>query len=100
MFLVGLDPTRRQEIRTTRPCLVISPDELNEYIQTVIVAPLTTGSRAYPFRVACTFQGKRKHIVLDQLRTVDRTRLFRRLGTVTASVVARSLGVLQEMFAP
>ena len=75
VFLVELDPTRGSEIRKTRPCVVIAPDELNHHLATTIVAPLTTGSHPYPFRVACRFEGKAGHIVIDQLRTVDRERL-------------------------
>jgi len=100
IFLVDLDPTRGHEIRKTRPCLVVSPDELNQHVNTFIVAPLTTGSHAYPFRVPCTFQGKTGHVVLDQLRTVDRERLVRRLGTPSLAVVTECLTILQEMFAP
>src|SRR5260370_42505649 len=80
VFLVSLDPTIGSEIRKTRPCVGVSPDEMNAHIQTVIVAPLTTKGRPYPTRVACTFQGKRGQIVLDQIRTVDRLRLVRRMG--------------------
>jgi len=100
IFLVDLDPTRGHEIRKTRPCLVVSPDELNHAIHTYVVAPLTTGSHAYPFRVLCTFQGKQGHIVLDQIRTVDRERIVRRLGTLSTTVVGQCLTILQEMFAP
>jgi mRNA interferase MazF len=78
---------------------VVSPDELNAALATFIVAPLTTGSHAYPFRVACRFAGKDGHIVLDQIRTIDQERLGRRLGQVSAATLAKSLGVLQEMFA-
>jgi len=99
VFLVDLDPTRGQEIRKMRPCLVISPDELNDKIQTIIVAPLTKGSHSYPFRVPCRFQGKSGYIVLDQIRTVDRERLVRHLGAVSPQALQRSLAILQEMFA-
>ena len=99
VYLVNLDPTRGQEIRKMRPCLVVSPDELNEHIQTVIVAPLTKGGHKYPFRIACRFQEKSGHIVLDQIRTMDRERLVRRLGKVSPQALQRSLAVLQEMFA-
>ena len=99
VFLISLDPTRGSEIRKTRPCLVISPDEMNDHIRTVIVAPMTTKGRAYPSRVSCTFQGKRGQVVLDQIRTVDRTRMVRRLGTVSAGVQNEVLDALQEMFA-
>jgi mRNA interferase MazF len=99
VFLISLDPTRGSEIRKTRPCLIISPDEMNDNIRTVIVAPMTTKGRPYPSRVACTFQGKRGQVVLDQIRTVDKTRLVRRLGTISASVQHKVLDSLQEMFA-
>ena len=99
VFLISLDPTRGSEIRKTRPCLVISPDEMNDHIRTVIVAPMTTKGRTYPSRVSCTFQGKRGQVVLDQIRTVDRTRMVRRLGTVSAGVQNEVLDALQEMFA-
>ena len=98
VFVVVLDPTRGHEIRKTRPCLVVSPDELNEHLGTFIVAPLTTGSHPYPFRVACRFQGKDGHIVIDQLRTVDRERLVEKLGVIDADTLTRSLDVLQAMF--
>ena len=99
VFLISLDPTRGSEIRKTRPCLVISPDEMNEHIQTVIVAPMTTKGRLYPTRVPCTFQGKRGQVVLDQIRTVDKTRLVRRLGTISKATQAKVLDSLQELFA-
>ncbi len=99
VFLISLDPTRGSEIRKTRPCLIISPDEMNDHIRTVIVAPMTTKGRQYPSRVPCTFQGKRGQVVLDQIRTVDKTRLVRRLGTISASVRHKVLDALQEMFA-
>ena len=99
VYLVELSPTRGREIRKTRPCVVVSPDELNAHMGTFIVAPLTTGSHPYPFRIACRFAGKDGHVVLDQLRTVDRERMVKRLGTLTAPTVAKVLAVLQEMFA-
>ena len=99
VFLISLDPTRGSEIRKTRPCLIISPDEMNDHIRTVIVAPMTTKGRLYPSRVPCTFQGKRGQVVLDQIRTVDKTRLVRRLGTVSVTVQHKVLDALQEMFA-
>ncbi len=98
VFLISLDPTQGSEIRKTRPCLVVSPDEMNDHIQTVIVAPMTTKGRPYPTRVPCTFQGKRGQIVLDQVRTVDKTRLVRRLGTISKTTRTRVLDVLQELF--
>ena len=100
VFLVALDPTRGREIRKTRPCVVVSPDELNAHMGTFIVAPLTTGSHRYPFRVTCRFQDKDGHVVLDQLRTVDRSRLVERLGALGDAALAGSLDVLQAMFAP
>ena len=99
VFLVSLNPTRGSEIRKTRPCVVVSPDELNAHLRTYIVAPLTTGSHHYPFRVACTFQGKAGHVVLDQVRTVDRERLVKRLGMLSSPVLQHALAVLREMFA-
>ena len=99
VFLIDLDPTRGSEIRKTRPCVVISPDELNAHLRTITVAPLTTGSHPYPFRVACRFGGKNGHIVIDQLRTVDGERLVRRMGAISGATLDRVLAVLQEMFA-
>ncbi len=98
VFLISLDPTRGSEIKKSRPCLVVSPDEMNLHIKTVIVAPMTTKGRDYPTRVACTFQGKRGQVVLDQIRTVDKSRLLRRLGTIPTLVQHKVLETLQEMF--
>jgi len=100
VILVELDPTRGGELRKTRPCVVVSPDELNLHLTTFIVAPLTTGGHPYPFRVACRFGGKTGHVVLDQVRVVDRERLVRRLGRLAPATLARAWAVLQEMFAP
>ena len=100
VFLVVLDPTVGSEIQKTRPCVVVSPDEMNQHIRTVIVAPMTTAGQTYPSRVACTFQRKAGQIVLDQIRTVDKTRLVRRLGMIDVRTRPRILDVLQEMFAP
>ncbi len=100
VFLITLDPVRGEEIRKTRPCVVISPDELNAYLHTYIVAPLTTGSRQYPFRISCQFQGRAGHIVLDQIRTVDRERMVRKLGKLSSSTLEHVLTILQEMFTP
>jgi mRNA interferase MazF len=100
IFLITLDPTRGEEMRKTRPCVVISPDELNAYLHTYIVAPLTTGSHLYPFRIACRFQGRSGHIVLDQIRTIDRDRMVKKLGKLPSSTLERVLAVLQEMFTP
>ncbi len=99
VFLVSLDPTRGREIRKTRPCVVVSPDELNEYLQTVLVAPMTTGGHPYPFRIACRFQKRKGYVVLDQLRTVDVGRLVRRLGRLSPTTRSAVLRTLQEMFA-
>jgi len=99
VFLVNLDPTVGSEIRKTRPCLVISPDEMNRWIRTVIVAPMTTKSRSYPTRVACEFQGQPGQVVLDQIRTVDKKRLVRKLGRMDQPTQVAVLATLAEMFA-
>ena len=99
IFLVRLDPTVGTEIQETRPCVVVSPDQINPYLSTVIVAPMTTGSRNYPMRVSCQFDGKKGRIVLDQIRTVDKARLIKKLGTLSKSERKRVLRVLAEMFA-
>lgn len=99
VYLVGLDPTAGSEIKKTRPCLIISPDEMNRYIATVIVAPMTTQGQAYPTRVACRFQGREGQVVLDQIRTVDKARLVKRLGHISPSAQKGILSVLAEMFA-
>ena len=99
MFLVALNPTRGSEIRKTRPCVIVSPDELNSHLRTFIVAPLTTGGHPYPFRVRCTFDDKDCHIVADQLRAVDRERLVKQLGRLSETTLNELLGVLQAMFA-
>ena len=100
VYLVRLDPTRGSEIRKTRPCLIVSPDDLNDHLRTVIVAPMTTGGHAYPWRVQCRFQGRTGFVVTDQLRTVDIERLTRRLGRLAPDVVTAVLMVLEEMFTP
>ena len=100
VFLLDLDPTRGGEIRKRRPCLVVSPDELNAHLRTHIVAPLTTGKHAYPFRIPCRFQGKSGYVVLDQIRTVDRDRFVKKMGQISLTTLDRVLVVLQEMFAP
>ena len=99
VFLINLDPTIGHEIKKTRPCLVISPDEMNHFISTVIIAPMTTKSRKYPTRVTCKFKGKSGDIVLDQIRTVDKMRLVKRLGAIDLSTQRKTVAVLQEMFA-
>lgn len=100
VYLVNLDPTVGREIRKTRPCLVISPDESNRYIATVIVAPMTTKDRDYPTRVNCSFSGKDGQVVLDQIRTVDKSRLVHKLGEIDPKTKTEVLSVLAEMFAP
>ena len=100
VHVVHLDPTEGAEIRKTRPCLVISPDEINHHLRTCIIAPMTTRSRAYPSRVACRFQGKSGEIVLDQIRAVDQARLVKRLGRISPKTQAEVLSTLQEMFSP
>jgi mRNA interferase MazF len=99
VFLVNLDPTVGHEIKKTRPCLVISPNEMNHHISTVIIAPMTTKGRKYPTRIACTFQGKKGQIILDQIRTVDQRRLVKKLGTISKITQGKTLNILQELFA-
>ncbi len=100
IHLVNLDPTIGSEIKKTRPCAVISPDEINHHLRTVIIAPLTTAGRAYPSRVPCRFKGKDGQVVLDQIRTVDKSRLIQRLGRLDRTTSGEVLDKLQEMFAP
>ena len=100
VYLIQLDPTRGSEIRKSRPCLIVSPAELNEHLRTVIVAPMTTGGQAYPWRVPCRFGGRSGFVATDQLRRVDIERLARRLGRLAPNSVTTVLTVLQEMFAP
>ena len=98
--LINLDPTIGHEIKKTRPCLVISPDEMNRHIRTVIIAPMTTADREYPTRIRTSFKGKKGQIVLDQLRTVDKKRLVKVLGKIDDSTAGRVLDTLAVMFAP
>ena len=100
VYLVSLDPTIGSEIRKTRPCLIVSPDEMNNQISTVILAPMTTKGRFYPSRVACRFGGKDGQVVLDQLRTVDKRRLIRRLGRIDTDTQDAILALLAEIFSP
>ena len=100
VFLVNLDPTVGGEIRKTRPCVVVSPDEMNRHVRTVVVAPLTTAGRPYPSRVPARFAGKDGQVVIDQLRTVDKGRLAQRLGALEPREAATVLEVLREFFAP
>ena len=99
VYLVNLDPTVGSEVQKSRPCLVISPDEMNVHIATVIIAPMTTRGRDYPTRVQCQFQGKDGQVVLDQIRTVDKSRLMKRLGVIDHEIQKQVLGMLAEMFA-
>ena len=98
VWLAALDPTVGSEIRKTRPCVVVSPPELHDFLQTVIVAPMTTAGTAAPYRVPLIFDRKRGLILLDQIRTLDQRRLIRRLGNINAKTLGASLGVLRELF--
>jgi mRNA interferase MazF len=98
VYLVNLDPTIGKEIQKMRPCLIISPDEMNNYIATVIIAPMTTKGRDYPTRVNCIFEGKDGQIVLDQIRTIDRSRLVKKLGKISTGIQKEVLVVLLQMF--
>ena len=100
VYLIRLDPTQGREIRKTRPCLIISPDEMNQHIDTVIIAPMTTKGRPYPTRVPVRFKGKSGQIVLDQIRTVDKQRLVKRMGTIDIATQGHVLALLAELFAP
>jgi len=100
VYLVNLDPTVGSEIRKARPCLIISPDEMNRYIATVIAAPMTTKGRDYPTRVPSTFKGKEGQVVLDQIRTIDKVRLVQKLGRIDKQTQEDVLTILSEMFAP
>ena len=99
VYLVNLEPTIGSEIQKTRPCLVISPDEMNQYIRTVIIAPMTTATKNYPTRVNLSFAGKKGQIVLDQIRTIDKTRLINKIGEIDLDISQQVIDVLQEMFA-
>ena len=99
VYRVRLNPTVSNEIQKNRPCLIIAPDEMNRHINTVIIAPMTTRGRDYPTRLSCTFQGRQGQIVLDQIRTVDKTRLMRKLGRITPPTQKAVLAILQSMFA-
>ena len=98
VYLINLDPTSGHEIKKSRPCLVISPDEMNRYISTVIVAPMTTTGRDYPTRIPCVFQGKEGQVVIDQIRTVDKARLIKRLGKIGSQTQSEVFSVLAELF--
>jgi mRNA interferase MazF len=98
VWLVSLDPTQGVEMQKRRPCVVVSPDEMNRHLRTVVIAPMTTVMRPYPTRVPIRFQGKHGQVVLDQLRAVDRQRLLRKLGTVAATTAQAASAILIEMF--
>jgi mRNA interferase MazF len=99
VYLTNLDPTAGSEIQKTRPCLVISPDEMNKHIRTVIVAPMTTAGKDYPTRVPCKFRKKKGQIVLDQIRTIDKTRLIKKLGSINPETQLEVISILQRLFA-
>ena len=100
VYLISLNPTQGSEIQKTRPCVIVSPDELNANLRTFIVAPMTTSAHDYPFRVPCRFRRRSGHVVLDQIRTVDHERLVKKLGRLTPATVGHALLILQEMFTP
>lgn len=99
VYLVNLDPTIGSEIKKTRPCLVISPDEMNRNIRTVIIAPMTSAQKDYPTRISCTFKKKQGQIVLDQIRTIDKVRLIKKLGTIDSRSQLDTISILQKLFA-
>jgi len=98
VFLVDLDPTRGSEIQKTRPCVVVSPNELNQHLRTVVIAPLTSGGKPYSWRVSCVFDGRPGSVALDQIRTVDRERLVRRLGEIEEKTLDLVLATLGKIF--
>jgi len=98
VYLTNLNPTVGSEIQKTRPCLIISPDEMNKHIRTVIVAPMTTSGKDYPTRVSCTFKKKKGQIVLDQIRTIDKTQLVKKLGTIDPGTQLKVITILQRLF--
>ena len=100
VWLAALDPTVGSEIKKTRPCVVVSPPELHNHLKTVIIAPMTTGSKPAPFRVSVTFEGKQGLILLDQIRTLDQVRLVKRLGKVPPRTLNAALDTLRKVFAP
>ena len=99
VYLINLDPTVGSEIQKARPCLIISPDEMNRHIRTVIVAPMTTAGKDYPTRVLCKFKNKKGQIVLDQIRTIDKTRLIKKLGSINPETQLEVISLLQRLFA-
>jgi mRNA interferase MazF len=99
VYLINLDPAVGSEIQKTRPCLIVSPDEMNRHIRTVIGAPMTTAGKDYPTRVPCKFKKKKGQIVLDQIRTIDKTRLVKKLGSINPETQLEVISVLQRLFA-
>ena len=99
VYLINLDPTIGSEIQKTRPCLIVSPDEMNRHIRTVIIAPMTTAGKDYPTRISCEFKKKKEQIVLDQIRTIDKTRLIKKLGSIHPETQLEVISVLQRLFA-
>ncbi|MBI4619563.1 MAG: type II toxin-antitoxin system PemK/MazF family toxin [Desulfobacterales bacterium] len=99
VYLINLDPTVGSEIQKTRPCVIISPDEMNRHIRTVIVAPMTTAGKDYPTRISCKFKKKKGQIVLDQIRTIDKTRLIKKLGSIDSETQLEVISLLQRLFA-
>jgi mRNA interferase MazF len=99
VYLINLDPTVGSKIQKTRPCLIISPDEMNRHIRTVIIAPMTTAGKDYPTRISCKFKKKKGQIVLDQIRTIDKTRLIKKLGSINPETQLKVISVLQRLFA-
>ena len=98
VYLTNLDPIVGSEIQKTRPCLIVSPDEMNKHIRTIIVAPMTTAGKDYPTRISCTFKKKKGQIVLDQIRTIDKTRLVKKLGTIDPETQLKVISTLQRLF--
>ncbi|UCF84811.1 MAG: type II toxin-antitoxin system PemK/MazF family toxin [Desulfobacteraceae bacterium] len=99
VYLINLDPTVGSEIQKTRPCLIVSPDEMNRHIRTVIVAPITTAGKEYPTRISCKFRKKKGQIVLDQIRTIDKAQLVKKLGSINPETQLEVISVLQRLFA-
>jgi mRNA interferase MazF len=99
VYLINLDPTVGSQIKKTRPCLIISPDEMNRHIRTVIVAPMTSAGKDYPTRVPCKFKKKKGQIVLDQIRKLDKSRLLKKLGTIDSKAQLEVISTLQRLFA-
>jgi len=99
IWLVVLDPTIGSEIRKTRPCVIVSPPDMHDYLRTALIAPMTTGGKPAPYRIPLTFEGKSGLVLLDQMRSLDKQRLIRRLGSVSAKTLATTLETLQQIFA-